>query len=187
MSTRACCVMGSCARVSSRCAARSIGSSATPRGCRSACTRVGCRRLRVRARRRCGCSTRPGSGCATHVSRSRRGRRVSRCRVRLETPHHRHRPGRQPARRRRHHLPALTPQGRPPPRPGPVPISGPHPHPRRSRPRHRVSRRQLHPRQPRVPLCDCHQHILHEPGWHATFDGTTLTVTNPDGRHIGST
>jgi hypothetical protein len=36
-------------------------------------------------------------------------------------------------------------------------------------------------------LCDYHHHVLHKPGWHATFDGTTFTVTNPDGRIIGST
>jgi hypothetical protein len=36
-------------------------------------------------------------------------------------------------------------------------------------------------------LCSYHHHVLHKPGWHATFDGTTFTVTNPDGRHIGST
>ncbi len=36
-------------------------------------------------------------------------------------------------------------------------------------------------------LCDYHHHILHKPGWHATFDGTTFTVTKPDGRRIGST
>ena len=36
-------------------------------------------------------------------------------------------------------------------------------------------------------LCDYHHHVLHKPGWHATFDGTTFTVTNPDGRRIGST
>jgi hypothetical protein len=36
-------------------------------------------------------------------------------------------------------------------------------------------------------LCDYHHHVLHKPGWHATFDRTTFTVTNPDGRHIGST
>jgi hypothetical protein len=35
-------------------------------------------------------------------------------------------------------------------------------------------------------LCDYHHHVLHKPGWAATFDGTTLTVTNPDGRRIGS-
>ena len=28
---------------------------------------------------------------------------------------------------------------------------------------------------------------VNKPGWRATFDGTTFTVTNPDGRHIGST
>jgi hypothetical protein len=36
-------------------------------------------------------------------------------------------------------------------------------------------------------LCDYHHHVLHKPGWHATFDGTTFTVINPDGRRIGST
>ena len=36
-------------------------------------------------------------------------------------------------------------------------------------------------------LCDYHHHVLHKPGWRATFDGTTFTVTNPDGRCIGST
>jgi Domain of unknown function (DUF222) len=36
-------------------------------------------------------------------------------------------------------------------------------------------------------LCDFHHGVVHKPGWHATFDGTTFTVTNPDGRHIGST
>jgi hypothetical protein len=36
-------------------------------------------------------------------------------------------------------------------------------------------------------LCDYHHHVLHKPGWTATFDGTTFTVTNPDGRTIGST
>jgi hypothetical protein len=36
-------------------------------------------------------------------------------------------------------------------------------------------------------LCDFHHHVLHKPGWHATFDGTTFTVTNSDGRCIGST
>ena len=34
-------------------------------------------------------------------------------------------------------------------------------------------------------LCDYHHHILHKPGWTTTFDGTTLTVTNPHGRIIG--
>jgi hypothetical protein len=27
-------------------------------------------------------------------------------------------------------------------------------------------------------LCDYHHHVLHKPGCHATFDGTTFTVTN---------
>ncbi len=36
-------------------------------------------------------------------------------------------------------------------------------------------------------LCDYHHHVLHKPGWHATFDGTTFTVTDPHGRQIGST
>jgi hypothetical protein len=36
-------------------------------------------------------------------------------------------------------------------------------------------------------LCDYHDHVLHKPGWRATFDGTAFTVTNPDGRCIGST
>jgi hypothetical protein len=36
-------------------------------------------------------------------------------------------------------------------------------------------------------LCDFHHHVLHKPEWNATFDGTTFSVTNPDGRHIGST
>ncbi len=36
-------------------------------------------------------------------------------------------------------------------------------------------------------LCDFHHRVLHKPGWTATFDATTLTVTNPDGRCIGST
>jgi hypothetical protein len=38
-----------------------------------------------------------------------------------------------------------------------------------------------------VLLCDHHHDVIHKPGWHATFDGTTFTVTNPDGRIIGST
>jgi hypothetical protein len=36
-----------------------------------------------------------------------------------------------------------------------------------------------------VLLCDFHHHVVHKPGWAATFDGTTFTVTNPDGRVIG--
>jgi 5-methylcytosine-specific restriction protein A len=38
-----------------------------------------------------------------------------------------------------------------------------------------------------VLLCDHHHDIVHKPGWHATFDGTTFTVTNPHGRIVGST
>ena len=38
-----------------------------------------------------------------------------------------------------------------------------------------------------VLLCDHHHHVLHKPGWHATFDGITFTVINPDGRVIGNT
>jgi hypothetical protein len=36
-------------------------------------------------------------------------------------------------------------------------------------------------------FCDHHHHVLHRPGWLSTFDGTTLTITNPDGRTIGTT
>ncbi len=36
-------------------------------------------------------------------------------------------------------------------------------------------------------LCDFHHHVLHKPGWTATFDCITLTITNPDGRCIGTT
>jgi Domain of unknown function (DUF222) len=38
-----------------------------------------------------------------------------------------------------------------------------------------------------VLLCDYHHHVVHKPGWRATFDGHTFTVTNPDGKHIGTT
>jgi hypothetical protein len=38
-----------------------------------------------------------------------------------------------------------------------------------------------------VLLCDFHHHVIHKPGWHATFDGNTFEVTNPDGRIIGTT
>jgi hypothetical protein len=38
-----------------------------------------------------------------------------------------------------------------------------------------------------VCLCSFHHHLVHRPGWIATFDGTTFSVTSPDGRHIGST
>jgi hypothetical protein len=34
-------------------------------------------------------------------------------------------------------------------------------------------------------LCDYHHRRIHKPGWTATFDGLTFTVTNPDGRVIG--
>jgi hypothetical protein len=36
-----------------------------------------------------------------------------------------------------------------------------------------------------VLLCDFHHHVVHKPGWTATFDGTTLTVTNSQGPVIG--
>jgi hypothetical protein len=32
-----------------------------------------------------------------------------------------------------------------------------------------------------VSLCDHHHHVVHLPGWTATFDGHTFTVTRPDG------
>jgi hypothetical protein len=35
--------------------------------------------------------------------------------------------------------------------------------------------------------CDYHHHLIHKPGWRATFDGRTFTVVNPEGRIIGST
>ena len=38
-----------------------------------------------------------------------------------------------------------------------------------------------------VCLCSFHHHLIHRPGWIATFDGVTFTVTAPDGRCIGST
>jgi Domain of unknown function (DUF222) len=37
-----------------------------------------------------------------------------------------------------------------------------------------------------VLLCDFHHHVVHKPGWTATFDGVTFEVTNPDGRLIGA-
>jgi Domain of unknown function (DUF222) len=37
-----------------------------------------------------------------------------------------------------------------------------------------------------VLLCDFHHHVVHKPGWHATFDGLTFEVTNPDGRTYSS-
>jgi Domain of unknown function (DUF222)/HNH endonuclease len=38
-----------------------------------------------------------------------------------------------------------------------------------------------------VLLCSHHHHVVHRPGWHATFDGTTFTVTKPDGQIAGVT
>ena len=38
-----------------------------------------------------------------------------------------------------------------------------------------------------VLLCDYHHHVVHKPGWRATFDGHTFTITNPNGKHIGET
>ena len=35
-----------------------------------------------------------------------------------------------------------------------------------------------------VSLCDHHHHVVHLPGWTATFDGHTLTVTRPDGTEV---
>jgi hypothetical protein len=35
-----------------------------------------------------------------------------------------------------------------------------------------------------VSLCDHHHHVVHPPGWTATFDGHTLTITRPDGTHV---
>ncbi|MDQ1535102.1 MAG: hypothetical protein QOF28_2863, partial [Actinomycetota bacterium] len=30
-------------------------------------------------------------------------------------------------------------------------------------------------------------HVIHRPGWTNTFDGTTYTVTQPNGQPLGST
>jgi len=30
-------------------------------------------------------------------------------------------------------------------------------------------------------FCDRHHHVVHQPSWNMTFDGTTLTITRPDG------
>jgi hypothetical protein len=38
-----------------------------------------------------------------------------------------------------------------------------------------------------VLMCSYHHHVVHTPGWRATFDGRTFEVTNADGRVIGST
>ena len=35
-----------------------------------------------------------------------------------------------------------------------------------------------------VSLCDHHHHVVHLPGWTATFDGHTFTVTRPDGTQV---
>lgn len=35
-----------------------------------------------------------------------------------------------------------------------------------------------------VLLCDHHHHVVHQPGWHATFDGTTLQVYDPNGHQV---
>ncbi|MBK5289013.1 MAG: DUF222 domain-containing protein [Acidimicrobiia bacterium] len=35
-----------------------------------------------------------------------------------------------------------------------------------------------------VLLCDHHHHVVHQRGWSATFDGTTLRVYNPDGVQV---
>jgi hypothetical protein len=35
-----------------------------------------------------------------------------------------------------------------------------------------------------VSLCDHHHHVVHLPGWTATFDGHTFTVFRPDGTHV---
>jgi hypothetical protein len=37
-----------------------------------------------------------------------------------------------------------------------------------------------------VLLCSFHHHVIHKPGWTSAFDGTTFTVTNPDGRVIAT-
>jgi Domain of unknown function DUF222./HNH endonuclease. len=38
-----------------------------------------------------------------------------------------------------------------------------------------------------VLLCSYHHHVIHRPGWTATFDGLTFTVTNPTGALVGTT
>ena len=35
-----------------------------------------------------------------------------------------------------------------------------------------------------VSLCDHHHHVVHLPGWTATFDGHTFEVFKPDGTRI---
>ncbi|HEX4493850.1 MAG TPA: DUF222 domain-containing protein [Acidimicrobiia bacterium] len=36
-------------------------------------------------------------------------------------------------------------------------------------------------------LCAFHHHLVHQPGWRATFDGITFTVTRPDGTVVART
>jgi hypothetical protein len=38
-----------------------------------------------------------------------------------------------------------------------------------------------------VLLCSFHHHLVHRPGWRATFDGHTFTVFNPRGDPVGNT
>ncbi|MGZ8766508.1 MAG: DUF222 domain-containing protein, partial [Acidimicrobiia bacterium] len=33
-------------------------------------------------------------------------------------------------------------------------------------------------------FCDRHHHVLHEPGWKAVLDGTTIRVSRPDGSEV---
>jgi hypothetical protein len=35
-----------------------------------------------------------------------------------------------------------------------------------------------------VSLCDYHHHVVHQPGWTATFDGHTFAVYKPDGTRV---
>jgi hypothetical protein len=37
-----------------------------------------------------------------------------------------------------------------------------------------------------VLVCSYHHHLVHKPGWSAAFDGTTFTVTRPNGERLGS-
>jgi hypothetical protein len=37
-----------------------------------------------------------------------------------------------------------------------------------------------------VLLCSFHHHVVHEPGWTATFDGHQFRVTKPDGERVSS-
>ncbi len=38
-----------------------------------------------------------------------------------------------------------------------------------------------------VLLCSYHHHVVHRPGWIATFDGVAFAVTNPEGTLVGTT